>query len=599
MRLQKIADAVIFILLLMCFSISMICLPISDGYAAAKAMNANKVIYGNIVTMNEQQPRAEAMAIQDGKIVFVGTKDDAQAFLDKDTEVVDFGSEVVYPGMIDAHSHLGLLTSIMGGGPRFLWGDSYEDNVRDMTEFIKANPGREIYKAYGFTSDSVRGVPSHELLDGIEIDGKKFDKPIVIAEVSGHLCWLNKAAMEKFGVNKEMVKRYGESVVPCDANGEPIGCVKETPHFAIFNTLPLEREEAKEIILQMQGSHLESGYSMVGDCGINEGPNPMVTAMGELAQEGRLKQKVRAYYQIFETCEEPLREVDRAVEYAKQYNSDSFKIVGIKIFLDGVNEGLSSWSLNPYKHYQFQGKAYSGYKRWDYDRIDELAEIIRKANANGLSMQFHAYGSGSARYALDAIEKAQAGIEQPDFRNAVSHLLCVDKEDLPRFAKLNVIPTVAPQWYIFVPQSIEFEKMIYGNPETDKELDGNGYLDMGYLQSYLDTGANMVFHSDGDDNVNPSIVFFCAVNKYDAYHAPDMKPRNIKERMSAYDAVKCFTVNSAYALHEEANVGTLEIGKQADFVVFDADFTDDTVMADPKVCGIPPKALYINGEKIY
>lgn len=562
-------------------------------------MYADKLIYGNIVTMNENQPRAQAMAIKDGKIVFVGAKDEAQAFLGKDTEVVDFGSKIVYPGMIDVHSHLGLLTSIMGGGPKFCWGDSYEDNVRDMTEFIKANPGREIYKAYGFTADTVRGNPTHELLDNIEIDGKKFDKPIVIAEVSGHLCWLNKAAMEKFCVNKDMAKKYGESVVPCGADGEPVGCVKETPHFAIFATLPLEIEEAKEIMLQMQEAHLQSGYSMVGDCGINEGPNPMVTAMGELAQEGRLKQKVRAYYQIFETCEDPLKEVDRAVEYAKQYNCDSFKIVGIKIFLDGINEGLSSWSLNPYKHYQFQGKPYSGYKRWNYDRIDELAGIIRKANANGLSMQFHAYGSGSARYALDVIEKAQEGIEHPDFRNAISHLLCVEEEDISRFVKLNVMPVVAPQWYIFSPTAVESEKMIYGDPEKDEDLEGKGYLDMGHLQSYLDTGANMVFHSDGDDDVKPSTIFFCAVNKYDACMDPEMKPRNLRERMSAYDAVKCFTANSAYVLKEEEHVGTLETGKQADFVVFDADFTDEDVMADPKVCGIPPKALFINGEKIY
>lgn len=562
-------------------------------------MITDKVIYGNIVTMNDKQPKAQAMAIRDGKIAFVGSKDDVQAFLGTDTEVIDFGSRTVYPGMIDVHSHLGLLASIMGGGPMFSWGDSYENNVRDMTEFIKANPGREIYKAYGFTADALRGDPTHELLDAIEIDGEKFDKPIVISEISGHLCWLNKAAMEKFGVNKDMVKKYGESVVPCGPDGEPIGCVKETPHFAIFSALPLDREEAKEIIAQAQIAHLESGYSMVGDCGIDEGLNPMVSAMGELAQEGRLKQKIRAYYQIFETCEEPLKEVDRAIEYAKQYNCDSFRIVGIKIFLDGVDEGLSSWTLEPYRHYQFQGKSYFGVSRWNYERIDELAEIIRKANANGLSMQFHAIGNAAARYALDAIEKAQAGIEHPDFRNAVSHLQCVEKEDMMRFAKLNVIPVVAPHWYIFAPTQVESEKMIYGDPEEDNDLDGNGYLDMGYLQSYLDTGAKMAFHTDGDDEVKPSNIFFCAVNKYDACTDPEMKPRNLGERMSAYDAVKCFTANSAYVLGEEANVGTLEKDKQADFVVFDADFTDETVMTDPKICGIPPKALYINGEKIY
>ena len=80
---------------------------------------------------------------------------------------------------------------------------------------------------------------------------------------------------------------------------------------------------------------------------------------------------------------------------------------------------------------------------------------------------------------------------------------------------------------------------------------------------------------------------------------PEMKPRNYKEHVSAYDAVKCMTVNSAYVLKEEANLGTLEAGKQADFVVYDVDFTDESVMADPKVCGIPAKSMYINGEKIY
>ena len=95
-------------------------------------MLANKVIYGNIVTMNEKQPRAQAMAIRDGRIAFVGSKDEAQAFLGKDTEVVDFGSETVYPGMIDVHNHMGLLSTVMSGGPHFTYGDSYEKNVRDI-----------------------------------------------------------------------------------------------------------------------------------------------------------------------------------------------------------------------------------------------------------------------------------------------------------------------------------------------------------------------------------------------------------------------------------------------------------------------------------
>lgn len=562
-------------------------------------MSVNKLIFGNIVTMNEKQPVAEAMVVQDDKIKFVGTKDDAKSFAGSNAEILDFGSKTIYPGFIDVHSHIGLLSTMMGGAADFAYGDSYEDNIRDMTEYIKANPEKEIYKGFAFTADAERGFPTHEMLDAIEIDGEKVDKPIVIPDWNGHLSWYNKIAMDKFGINKDMAKKYGEDVVPCDANGEPIGCLKETPHYAVLGAIPLEKEEVKEIFMGTQEQHMAHGFSMVGDCGINEGANPMVSAMGELAQEGKLKLKVRAYYQIFETCEEPLKEIDKALEFAKKYNCDRFKIIGIKIFLDGVNGGMSAWTLEPYKHYKFNGQPYSGYKRWTYERIDELAEIIRKANVNGLSVQLHAIGNGAARYALDVIEKAQSGISNPDFRNAVSHLYCVDKEDIPRFAKLNVMPVVAPQWYVLVPAEIDGEKIIYGDPEIDKDLEDNGYLEMGALQSYLDTGANPAFHTDGAPDDEASRMFFNAVNKYDPIMDPNMKPRNIDEKMSAYDSVKCMTSNSAYVMKEEDKVGTLEVGKQADFVIYDVDFMDEKVITNPDNCGILPKSLYINGEKMF
>ena len=122
---------------------------------------------------------------------------------------------------------------------------------------------------------------------------------------------------------------------------------------------------------------------------------------------------------------------------------------------------------------------------------------------------------------------------------------------------------------------------------------------MGALQSYLDTGANMAFHSDGALDSEASRIIFSAVNKYDVCVDPEMEPRNLEERISAYDAIKCLTSNSAYVLREENNVGTLEVGKQADFVIFDIDFTDEEVISDPKTCGVAPKSLYINGEEVY
>lgn len=553
-------------------------------------MKADQVIYGNIITMDEKQPKAQAVAVKDGRIMFVGTKDAASEFVGPETKVIDFATSTVYPGMIDVHSHMGLLTTTMVGGPTLPYGDSYEKNVQDITKFIKENPDYEFYKAYGFSFDAKRGFPTHELLDAIEIDGKKVDKPIYVVDAGGHLGWMNKVAMKKFGVDKTMVEKYGEDAVPCEKNGELAGCVKETPHFTILASIPVPLKDIEYVFAEMQKIYLSHGYCMIGDCGINEGAIPMVTAMGDLAQQGKFKLQIRAYYQIFESGSDPLKEVERAAEFAKKYNSDTFKIVGIKIFLDGVNEGMSSWTLTPYKNYQFKGQPYSGYKRWNYDRIDELAELVKKANQNGLSMELHAIGSGAVRYALDVLEKAQAGVEHPDFRNAISHITMIDEADVPRFAKLNVTPVTAPQWAVFDPQAINAEKLIYGDPE---------YLEMGKFKSFLDTGANLVFHSDGNPIFEVGRMFFTAVNKYDPVLDSNMPPRNLKERISGYEAVKSMTKRAAYVLREENNLGTIEPGKQADFAVFDADFTDDDAMKDPKICELKPKALFIKGEQLF
>lgn len=107
----------------------------------------------------------------------------------------------------------------------------------------------------------------------------------------------------------------------------------------------------------------------------------------------------------------------------------------------------------------------------------------------------------------------------------------------------------------------------------------------------------MAFHSDGDPDVEISRILYAAVNKVDLFEDPNMRPRNIKEKMQPYDALKCMTTNSAYVLKEEDTVGSLEAGKQADFIVYDIDFTNEEAMKDTKTCGIAPKHLYINGQK--
>mgnify|MGYP003319636243 CR=1 FL=1 len=325
--------------------------------------------------------------------------------------------------------------------------------------------------------------PTHDVLDKYASD----EVPIIIAGGGGHAALLNQKAIEYFHV-KDLISVYGTDGIKVDENGEPTGYLLETPRFNLFQQIPIGKEEIKEFFLFWQENSLKSGFTTICDAGIVETEQlPMVSAFKELAEEGKLKVKVRALCEITETNPDPIKEVDKIARLASECDNDYFRITGVKVFLDGVVEALTTWTLNPYTAEAGKGDHYYGYIRWNEDRKEELIEIVKYANEKGLQVHMHAIGEGAANYALDCYEAAYKALPDTDARNAVAHLTYVT-EDMPkRFADSKVIAVVNPTWSTWKYGTKEDEIKVYGETEA---------RNMYKIRSFIDAGAVTSFHTD-------------------------------------------------------------------------------------------------------
>ncbi len=562
---------------------------------------ADSVLYGKIVTMNDKGNIAEAVAVKDGKIVFVGSAKDAKEHIGQHTNVYDYGYNVIYPGFIDGHTHIGLVSTMLVDGIILDGEAKLRQNAEIIKAYIEKNPGKKFYRGLGFwVFPDDDDPPTHEVLDKYASD----QVPIIIAGGGGHAALLNQKAIEYFHV-KDMIAAYGTDGIKVDEKGEPTGYLLETPRFNLFQELPISKEDLKEFFLNWQENSLNYGFSTICDAGIVETEKlPMVSAYRELAEEGKLKIKVRALCEITETTKDPIKEVDKIAKLAAECNNDYFKITGIKIFLDGVVEALTTWTLKPYTAEAGKGDNYYGYIRWNEDRKEELTKIVKYANEKGLQVHMHAIGEGAANYALDCYEAAYKALPKIDARNAVAHLTYVTDGMPKRFADNKVIAVVNPTWSTWKYGTKEDEIKVYGETEAKN---------MYKIRSFIGAGAVTSFHTDSAGT--PLEQIFVATTRRtvkDAQIALDRSQyseqilkiypdefRGTEETIDGITSLKCLTQNPAYQLKEDKNLGSIEVGKAADFTIFNVNLTDDTVTKNVAVTNATLLSVFSNGRMIF
>ena len=539
-----------------------------------------RLILGNIITLDDIKPNVEALVVEDGIIKYIGSRKTAETLCDEDTEILDFGDNCIYPGFIEAHAHGCEAGRALGLIPPLYEGETMDDYVAIMKKVIEENPDKDLYRGIGW--HIIDKEPTAAMLDEI-----CSDKPISLVSGDGHSTWLNTKAMEEFGVDKNMVEKYGADCCRVDEDGNPTGWLSEGPNYEVQSKTPLTIEEAKESILLWQQYCFANGYVAAFDAGIDVYSENPIYAYPQLEEEGKLKLRTFAGIIIPDNIEDVDSKIKEIADYASKYNKEYFKITTSKVFLDGVIEVDTGLLLEEYNH----KPEYYGVER--FSNHDKFVEVVCKSGDYGLNVHCHSDGDGAVEFALNGFAEAIAA-GYTDQRNLLAHLHLVKPYHFEQFADYNVTSVTPPLW---VP-------LVDVTAKREIETIGAERMHAGYpINSFIKAGANNVFHTDFPVSpiMNAGMSIFIAVTRYapQNYGVEPMGPESTKgpeEAITRIQALEALTKNVAYAYHQEDIMGTLSVGKIANMVVFKENFLEDDL---EEIAAAETLYTLVDGEIVY
>lgn len=536
---------------------------------------ADMIIYGNFYTVDKAKPKAEAVAIADGKFVYVGDAPGVKDYLGESTKVIRYDDGLILPGLVDGHAHGHL------GGSRMLLMCALNDcktldEIREhLKAFIDKHPEMDHIQGIGW-NDATFGVegPTAAMIDDLT------DKTISLIDYGHHSYWLNSAAMKFKNITKD-TPDVADGVIVRDAQGNPTGCFREGAkiyfedlvyHFSV--------EQYKQAILAYQEVFLSQGLTMTFDPMVNldYGSENVMAAYHQLDVEGKLKIHVHGGYQVFGD-KNPVADVEHAKTLREKFKGERFDIDHIKILLDGVLESRTAYLNEPYSD---SNDGYLGMLRFD---LDTLVETVKKAHELGFTIHIHTIGDGAINFALNAFEKAQI---TPAQRAALTHLQIVNPADIDRMAKLGVVAVANTFWFIKEPLYHEkFSVPYLGEERAEKQYPMKSFFDKGII---VTQGTDYPVTTD----INPLFgVQTAVIRQLPGRPETLMYP---SERVTLEQMIKVATINGAYQFKCEDKLGSIAVGKEADMVVIDSDITacEPEKISDAKVLG-----TMIGGEWVY
>ena len=529
------------------------------------AITADTVIYGNFYTVDKKNPKAEAVAIQDGVFIYVGNAEGVKDYIGKSTEVVKNDDGMILPGFVDGHAHCNLAATQLFMCP--LYSCTTVEEIREsLKKFIAEHEDFDVIQGIGW-SDTYFGEngPTADLIDDLT------DKPVVLIDSSFHAYFLNSAAMKLKGIDKNTPDVSGGRIHR-DAEGNPTGCFREgAVKYLEDLVLHFPIEQYKKAILHFQDLVFSQGITMFFDPMTNlNGPEKNIEeAYHQLDAEGKLKIHAHGGYQII-VNRNPLEAVERAAQLRKETKGAHFDLDNAKILLDGVLEGKTAYLEEPYSNNDDSDKDYRGVVCFDFDT---LTAVVKKSKDLGLTVHIHSIGEASTKMALDAFEKAGA---TPEMRNAITHLQLVNPEDIPRMAKLGVVAVSNPYWFVKGPDFNSLSLPYLGEKRAENQYP---------LKSFFDAGIVVTTACDYPVTTVPQPLL--AIQRAVMRQLPNQPETSLnkKECVTIEQMIEATTLNGAYQFKCEDKLGSITVGKQADLVLLDTDITacNPENIADTKV----------------
>jgi predicted amidohydrolase YtcJ len=534
-----------------------------------KAESAETVfINGNIYTGNEGAPRAEAVAVKAGRIIFVGSNAEAAKYKEG-ARITDLKGGTVLPGLTDSHCH------IFGIGAREVTLNlegttSLDDFLSKVKERVAKTPKGEWVTGRGWieTFWKPQVFPTRADLDKVSPDN-----PVFLTRADGHGAVANSAALKIAGVTKETPNPFGGEILKDKKSGEPLGMLLDHAQELVGQRIPPPpaAEKEKALLLGVKRS-IELGWCQIQNAG---SVSAEVDLMRRLCDEGKIK--LRIYNAVYG----PGEAATRLLADGLGQSTGLFTNRTIKIPFDGSLGSRSAALLEPYADAETSG--------FLTQKEEELRPMLEEALRRGIQVETHAIGDKANRVILDLYEKAlksvppeKRKIREPRWR--VEHAQVLSAADIPRFAKLGVIASMQPSHAI--------SDLFFAPSRLGKDRLAGAYA----WQSLLKSGAIIAGGSDAPvERGEPMIEFYAAVARKslkgesgDGWHP--------EQAVSREQALKMFTSWPAYAAFEEKEKGSIEIGKVADLTVLSKDIIK---IPEPEILTTTCAMTVIGGEVVF
>ena len=543
---------------------------------------------GKIITVDKDFTIAEAMTVRGGRIEDVGPRDALLRPNRPNMEVIDLQGATVLPGLIDSHTH---------------------PNGAAMTEFDHPIPDMEsIEDVLSYFRDRARVVPEGEWIDlqqvfitrlreqryptRLELDKAAPRHPAIFR--TGPDASLNTLALKRCGIDKDFKIPDGvPGKIEKDPRGEPTGILRTYANYTKIETSRGKKASEADYLSRL--TQLFSDYNSVGITTIGDRASDSV-ALGryeKLRDSRQLSVRISASYQIatlgpVEKIQQRIREVAKHPLFT---NADPMvRIIGIKTFLDGGMLTGSAYMRQPWGTSTIYSITDPNYRGTLFIPRERLLPIVLTTALEGLQFTAHSVGDGAVHTLLDVYQEVNQSVPIRNTRPCITHCNFMSREAVDALATMGVLADIQPAWLYLDTRTLVaqfgYERMRYFQP----------------LQSLFKAGAIIGGGSDHMQKIgslrsinpyNPFLAMHTAITRKARWYNGTL---HREEALTREQAIRFYTINNAFLLFRERQIGSLEPGKLADFVILDRDLLTCPV---DDILGAQVRAAYLGGKRIY
>lgn len=500
---------------------------------------------GRIYTVDAGRSWAEAVAIKDGRILYVGSDEGARAHIGKATRVVDLGGRMVVPGFQDAHVHP-ISAGVEANSCDLNGADTVEEYVELIRQYAAAHPDEPWITGGGWLMSAFGpgALARKELIDAVVPD-----RPVILWSRDGHTVWVNSKALEVAGITRKTPDPPDGRIDRDPKTGAAIGSLQEGAGDLVAAHMPPQSDERRDAGLRYAVKYLNGlGITAVQDASVNEDD---LKTYRRLDDAGELSLHVVG--SIWWEREQGLEQIPEIKRLRSEYTKGQVDAGTVKIMQDGVMENYTAAMLEPY----LVPDRTRGIPMVEPERLNAA---VTQLDADGFQVHFHAIGDAAIRQSLDAVEAARRANGGDGHRHHISHLQLIDAADVPRFKALGVVANYQPLW-AYADEYITELTIPFLGPERSAHMYAIG--------SVLKSGATVAFGSDWSvSSPNPFWQMETAITRLGAL-GETTEPFLPGEAIGLADALAAFTIHAAYTNRNDDDTGSIEAGKLADLVVLD------------------------------